>query len=830
VLDPDTLVDATAIATARYCARRSLIADFTRGTASTAMVEGSAVHVAFARGLLRGEPPLAHLDAALHSATLPLALAAESDDGGDVRRRAEQHLARVGDWLASHLPPGRVRAEALLLSPALGLRGRADAIADPDGAPVVIDLKTGTSAGSDPRPDHVVQMAVYDLLLRERGRLPRPGWLLYSGNREGEIGRRLAIGRHEHLEVIRLRNELASIAMLGRAPLSPYPARCRQCDALAACRTLSFLNGEAYYALNAGQEEARAGLTDQDARFFQHYNALLRLEGRAAASSVQSLWQHPSAGRIARGAALDLSGAARTVEPGDSGDEIWCFRCDNRSDLREGDVVLLSDGDPIGGEAEQGVVERATADEVVVRLRGALATVPVLADRYAVDSGWLRGLRTLWSWTGCSPRLRAAVSGLALPQFATPPAIGIPRTNERQRRAVALALVARDYLLVQGPPGTGKTATIAHLVREIRALGRRVLLASFTNRAVDTMLAALGSDDLAVAIRLGSAAATDPAVRDNLLSRSADRMGRSTPEEIAALLDAAPIVAATVATLAGAGYDGQAFDVAIVDEAGQLTVPAALAALRLADRFVLVGDDRQLPPVVQSDQAASVEDGLSTTLFELLRRRLSGGSEGLVMLEEQYRMNDAICAFPSREWYGGRLRSGSEHVAASRLHIDLTAVPASLRPLLDPARPVVFVDVAPGADDRHNTSRSEACRVGELCAGLVAAGVEIDQIGVIAPYRAQVDLIRHTLGTDGLGGLAVDTVDRFQGSERAAMLLSLVGGSGELGQLLRDERRLNVALTRARHKLILLGHAAQLQADPLYARLLAHIASQHTGL
>jgi DNA replication ATP-dependent helicase Dna2 len=718
----------------------------------------------------------------------------------------------------------------LLLSPALGLRGRADAIADPDGAPLVIDLKTGTSGGSDPRPDHVVQMAVYDLLLRERSRHPRPGWLLYSGNREGGIGRRVAIGRHEHLEVIRLRNELAAIALLGRAPLSPFPARCRQCEALAACRTLSFLNGEASYALNAGQEEARAGLIEQDARFFRHYSTLLRMEGRAAAASVQSLWQQSQDRRIARGAALDLSGATRAVEPGDGGDEVWRFRCDNRSDLREGDVVLLSDGDPIRGEAEQGVVERASADELVVRLRGALAMVPVLADRYAVDSGWLRGLRTLWSWTGCSPRLRALVSGLALPEFGALPELAIPRTNERQRQAVALAVAARDYLLVQGPPGTGKTATIAHMVREMRALGRRVLLASFTNRAVDAMLSALGPDDLAAAIRLGSAAATGPEVRHTLLPRCAEQMGRNTPEGIAALLDAAPVVAATVATLAGAGYDGQTFDLAIVDEAAQLTVPAALAALRLADRFVLVGDDRQLPPVVQSDQAAGIEDGLSTTLFELLRRRLPAGGTGLVMLEEQYRMNDAICAFPSQEWYGGRLRAGAEGVAGAQLHMDFAAVPAPLRPLLDPARPVVFVDVVPGTGDQRNTSRAEACRVGELCAGLVAGGVEIDQIGVIAPYRAQVDLIRHTLRADGLGAIAVDTVDRFQGTERAAMLLSLVGGPGELGHLLRDERRLNVALTRARHKLILLGHAAQLQTDPLYARLLEYIASQHTAL
>ena len=426
--------------------------------------------------------------------------------------------------------------------------------------------------------------------------------------------------------------------------------------------------------------------------------------------------------------------------------------------------------------------------------------------------------------------LRQLVNGAALPRFRPLDDIPAGDGNPGQRRAIALALAAEDYLLVQGPPGAGKTCTIARMVRALRARQQRVLLASFTNRAVDAMIDALDREDLEGVVRLGSGAATSAHLRFTGLMQRAAEAHLAEPEAIAALLDGAGVVAGTVATLAAAGYDAQRFDVAIVDEASQLTVPDVLAALRLARRFVLVGDDRQLPPLVQSAEAAAMEEGLATPLFTLLRDRLSeDGAEGLVMLEDQYRMNAEICAFPSQEWYEGRLKPATEEVARGRLALNLAAVPPTLRPVLDPERPVVFVDVAPLGGDVPRTSTGEACAVRDLCVALVAAGVPSHALGVIAPYRAQVALIRNLLRGAGYGDLVVDTVDRFQGSERAAMLLSLVGGTGQVGRLLQDERRLNVALTRARHKLVLLGDARELRADPLYERLLDALAPPVPG-
>jgi len=953
VLDPDTLIDVTAVATADYCGRRALVEDLSRRGGSTSMAHGSRVHAAFARGLLRGDVSLG-LDAD--------GRAGKSDIVLDEYAEAVEQLRRVADWLREHAIAGRVRTEALLLSPGLGLRGRADAVIDLDGSPTVLDLKTGSSGGPDPRREHAVQLAAYDLLLRERGHAPAANWLLYAGNAAGDVGRRVPVGRDDHARVVRLRNELAAIALLGRAPLSPYRARCLGCRVIKECRTLSFLNGEREYALGQGEEEVRSRLSDADARFYRHYSALLRLEGRAAASSVGALWRLSVEERVARGLAVLVDGAPRTVTDDDGGGEVWRFGVEHHSDLRESDTVLLSDGDPIAGEATSGVIERAGAGELVVRAQGqgAVGVQPRLVDRYSADVGTTRGLRTLWAWLSRPERLRRLVDGGMAPRFEAVVEPMIEGANEGQRRVIGLIGTARDYVLVQGPPGAGKTRTIAQAVRLLRSEGKRVLLASFTNRAVDAMLDALHDDDQRDAVRLGSTGATAAHLHHLLLDGRARAAGIVDREGRLALLEGAGLVAATVATLAGAAYDDQSFDTVIVDEASQLTVPDALAALRLAGRFVLVGDDKQLPPVVQSKAAAEIEQGLSATLFSLLGERLSAsGLEGRVLLSAQYRMNEEICRFPSDEWYGGLLHPGNEGVAHGRLSLRPASVPLRWRDVLDPARPAVFVPVAPGpakdrsggptegptgsagvppvpvsarareklaadvspgtaavpaahrrgtpvrvrqtarphtwprgprrsqwvtgvrgeqctdpavsggagvppvpvsggagvppvpasdrgqessaanatrpqdnvlqalpvtppsnADNTARTSTAEARMVRDLCAALVAGGVDAGEIGVIAPYRAQVALIRGLLREGGLHGIVTDTVDRFQGSERSVILLSLVGGSGGVSHLLRDERRLNVALTRARHKLILLGHAPDLRADPLYARLL----------
>jgi len=381
--------------------------------------------------------------------------------------------------------------------------------------------------------------------------------------------------------------------------------------------------------------------------------------------------------------------------------------------------------------------------------------------------------------------------------------------NEGQNQAVNLAVNARDCALIHGPPGTGKTYTIARLIRALVDRGDRVLLTAFTNRAVDNAVEALREQGFENICRVG----TDTGIREDMLDLQLETRGE--PHERAAELQNAPVVAATTASCGSRVMREQAFDVAVVDEASQLTEPAALAALNRADRFVLVGDHEQLPPVVQSvdsdseteTAAADVTDGnpLSTSLFE---RLIDDYPEAAVMLTSQYRMSQRIQAFSSAEFYDGALRPATGTVAAQSLAevCDPTQLPAELRDQ------VTFLD--PGGKRVGNTNPVEADRVAEIVDAFVAAGVEKSDIGVIAPFRAQVAEISRRVG------VTVDTVDRFQGSSKEIIIVSFVATGRLEGPLFEDHRRINVALTRAKKGLVLVGDREALTVDPFYNRML----------
>ena len=376
--------------------------------------------------------------------------------------------------------------------------------------------------------------------------------------------------------------------------------------------------------------------------------------------------------------------------------------------------------------------------------------------------------------------------------------------NEGQNGAVNLAVNAEDCALIHGPPGTGKTYTIARLIRALVDRGDRVLLTAFTNRAVDNALEALREQGFENICRVG----TDTGIREDMLDVQLETRG--DPHERAAELRNAPVVAATTASCGSRVMREQAFDVAVVDEASQLTEPSALAALNLADRFVLVGDHEQLPPVVQAVDPSSSEESsegnpLSTSLFERLIDRYP---DAAVMLTRQYRMCQRIQAFSSAEFYDGALRPATGAVAAQSLSAlcDPELLPAELRDA------VTFLD--PSGTRVGNTNPTEADRVAEVVDAYLEAGVDPDAIGVIAPFRAQVAEISRRVG------VTVDTVDRFQGSSKEVIVVSFVATGRLEGPLFEDHRRINVALTRAKKGLVLVGDRGALSADPFYRRLL----------
>jgi DNA replication ATP-dependent helicase Dna2 len=256
----------------------------------------------------------------------------------------------------------------------------------------------------------------------------------------------------------------------------------------------------------------------------------------------------------------------------------------------------------------------------------------------------------------------------------------------------------------------------------------------------------------------------------------------------------------------------QSFDVAVVDEAGQLTEPGTLAATTLADRFVLVGDHQQLPPVVRADEPEheDPEPGarLSRSLFERLVERYPDAS---VLLDRQYRMAQRIQAFASREFYDGQLRPATAEVARQRVGdlpgVDPDRLPADLRDR------VTFRD--PGGHADGNTNPEEAAAVAAVVDAYLDAGVSPGDVGVIAPFRAQVAEI----GKHVPDGVTVDTVDRFQGSSKEVVVISFVATGDLSSPIFEDYRRVNVALTRAKKALVLVGDADALSTEDTYRRM-----------
>jgi DNA replication ATP-dependent helicase Dna2 len=846
VLEPDLLLNITDINNAEYCVRQYALRRMVPSPPTAATLRGTILHGAF-KELLKGraDEPHALLSQALRAHTTDLAIRQFSAEA--VAADAEPHLTALTTWynrqrqrLWSSVP--HIRVETFVLAPEVGLKGRLDALWEDDQTSQLLELKTSTVHGELPRRAHRWQVHGYQTLLASRRHGDQSGQpaatLLYSGTPGQAETHTLRLTLRELQRVIELRNLLAIVHATGAVPPPPGERKCGRCAVRTDClRAASLLGWEP-----PPSDEQPAPVDPQDAAWFRDYYELLRLEGRAAEDEARALWTMTPADRRTVGIAIGGLEQRGAPQPTESGEWKYTFRCENRSELREGDPVLVSDGDPIRGIAVTGTILSVSEREVVVWTPEPIKH-PALIDRYSSEIVHDRTVRNLWRWLAAEPPLRALVRGERAPEFAAEREYApTPDLNPEQNTAVARALAARDLLLIQGPPGTGKTRVVAEIVQRLAARGERVLVAAFTNQAVDTVLGRLVRDDFTDFVRLGHALSVAPELRAYRLGPRAaalagletDEVAEADPAAVRAALRSARVVASTTATWSSERFDegGAAleFDVAVVDEATQLTVPALLGALRFARRFILVGDERQLPPLVVSPEAAQC--GLGESLFAALLARW--GELASVALTRQYRMHPTICAFPSQEFYAGALLTDG---AARTARLAFGSAPADgLDGVLDPDRPVVFVDVmeAEGEAGGGRSSREQARAVQRLVQGLQARGVDNAQIGVIAPYRAQVAAIRQRLATCGEPTVTVDTVDRFQGGEREVILLSFgqerAGTSGSARTaFVADAHRLNVALTRAQRKLIVLGDRRQLARDLRLARLIAHCAGLYGG-
>jgi superfamily I DNA and/or RNA helicase len=466
------------------------------------------------------------------------------------------------------------------------------------------------------------------------------------------------------------------------------------------------------------------------------------------------------------------------------------------------------------------------------------------------------------------------LTGTKKPTFYTEAAhVTNTKLNTSQQAAVEKILAANELAIVHGPPGTGKTTTLVQAIKALQKQERRqILVVAPSNAAVDLLSEKLSDEGVNV-VRVGNPARVNErqlaltldnkvtahhsakeikrlrkqaAEYRDLAQKYKRNFGAAEREQRKALFAEARNLIREVekteqyivddilsradvitATLVGANHytvRNLRYHTVVIDEAGQALEPACWIPILKAKKLVMAGDHQQLPPTIKSDTAAKE---LSITLME---KAVALHPEAVVLLEEQYRMHEVIAGFSSQEFYGGKLKAASS-VAHWRL--------------LEDEAPVLFIDTAGcGYEEVYegtSISNPEEAQflvkqVRDYVEKLKAVyGIEnFPSLAVISPYRHQVEVLKELVRADTdlqevAHALSVNTIDSFQGQERDAVFISMTRSNADstIG-FLSDIRRMNVAMTRARKKLVVVGDSATLSQFPFYADLIQY-AQEHEG-
>ncbi|MEM9942495.1 MAG: AAA domain-containing protein [Planctomycetota bacterium] len=537
--------------------------------------------------------------------------------------------------------------------------------------------------------------------------------------------------------------------------------------------------------------------------------------------------------------------------------------------LKVGTPVVVSADDYNGSKDETGVISKKKKELIEVALNqepeGRIFRIDMTSDEIT-RKRQLSAILTAKDSRGRLGQLRDVLMGQRKPRFHEnlPDVEFRTNLNRSQQDAVRFALSAEDFAIIHGPPGTGKTTTVVELIVQAVIRGEKVLACAPSNTAVDNLLERLVDLNQKV-VRIGHSARVSERLREHSLDgqldqhenmeiirdlrreakdiyRKVDKWSRAKQpkgyrhelrqearqlqgharllekQAMESILDSAKIICAT-ATFNEDLLGDRWFDLAVIDEACQSVEPGCWVPLLRSDKVIFAGDHQQLPPTVLSTEAA--RQGFAISLME--RQMEQYNDQVSKMLTVQYRMHQQIMNFSSSHFYRGELKADTS--VENHLLSDIDGVD-SVHWMQEP---ITFIDTAgagwdeelePDGESKRNPNEADlVLRKVEM---LLSAGLWAKDIAVIAPYAAQVRMLRDRYS--GPDGLEIDTVDGFQGREKEAVVITLVRSNtkGEIG-FLADRRRMNVALTRAKRKLIVVGDSATLGHDSFYQEFLDYV-------
>nr|XP_054588156.1 DNA replication ATP-dependent helicase/nuclease DNA2 isoform X2 [Nothobranchius furzeri] len=752
----------------------------------------------------------------------------------------------------------------------------------PEEKTIPLELKTGKESNSI---EHRSQVILYTLMSKERYN-PVVGLLLYlkTGNMHP-----VAAGHMDHRELLKLRNTLvrhisscvekaADQSRLSRLPdILTDRQTCKYCPQRLSCAL--YERAVDTSSADASEEVVRTFLQQETGHltlphlsYFSHWLLLCCLEASTMEAKngrkrvwLQSVEESEKTGNCVGN--LQLSGPV-----GLQSDGVFLHRFQRSSvasqqgvtryGLTGGDRIVVSDQEGRFIGLATGYLCEVSRTSVSCTLDRDLTKFSRMFFRLDGDEGvvglstHLSNLSRLMENSQNSERLRELVVDLRSPEFITNLSSVLPREakdavanilkglNKPQKQAMKKVLLSKDYTLIVGMPGTGKTTTICTLVRILHACGFNVLLTSYTHSAVDNILLKLKRFRVGF-LRLGQGQKVHPEILPYTEESVRKKRDVKTLSDLEQLYNKELVVATTCMGIKHPIFTRRRFDFCIVDEASQISQPICLGPLFYARRFVLVGDHQQLPPIVQNHEARTL--GMDESLF----KRLELHGDAVVQLNVQYRMNRQIMSLSNSLMYDGRLECGSERTATALLTLPLLLPVQSellsfsqshpeldlswLQATLLPSNPVCFLDssLVPALESVEQggvSNHTEAALVHTLLSLLIKAGCKAGDIGVIAPYRQQLKTISALLQSPAFTEVEVNTVDRYQGRDKSLIVLSFVRSTaeeGNLGELLKDWRRLNVAITRAKHKLLMVGSATTLRRYSPVEKLIDHLQQEN---
>lgn len=746
----------------------------------------------------------------------------------------------------------------------------------------IVELKSGKAYKPNIHgisSNHFTQTLLYDLIIKSvfRKQLDPVNYILYSGADERQLRFAPAV-KAQQMEALQVRNQLLAIEQqlinIGQGELDDFtildtlsPGRLPHLKGFLQ-RDLSLFE-KVYRSLHFIERKYFVAFTSFIAR--EHQLAKTGTHGNDRRNGQAALWLDNAEEKRDNYELLShleiIDNQSRAEHP------LMVFqrteKTNELANFRKGDIAVLypqnPDSDhPLHNQLFKCTITSINKHEVAVRLRSRQFNHQIFEqtlywnlEHDLLDSGFTGMYRQLFRFAQFDSRRKALMLGMEAPQKGELAEIVAPTDlTEKQQSIFRKVIASKDYFLLWGPPGTGKTSMmLRHIVDWLlQNTEENLLLLAYTNRAVDEIcesIERIGEEIREQYIRVGSSFSTAPAFQSQLLQEK--MMTISNRKALKELIRSKRIFVATVASISGKTelLRLKKFHRVIIDEASQILEPMLVGLLPQFEHCLLIGDHQQLPAVVvQHPDHSTVKDtdlrhigirDLRDSLFERLFRRCldQNWDWAYDRLSQQGRMHREIMDFPNLNFYQGGLEVLPPAFDPQKKQIKpmSTELPAPAQPLdtlLCKQRLLFF---STPSDPGSTTNKTNAHEAALICQ-LLKSYQEIYQcnnrpfhagsIGIITPYRAQIAQIRKSLEDAALDpdGLTIDTVERYQGGARDVIIISLCTNHlSQLASLVSEsgegvDRRLNVALTRAREQLILMGNPEVLKGNVVYAELM----------